>query len=63
MKRLIYISNGSTFTGEQTQWDVIKNGVMPAKCEWHQIFILVEDGTAKQVSWNEANEWLKTLSR
>ena len=54
MERLIYISNGNTFSGQHTEWDVITARHMPDKCEWHQIFIHVENDKATQVTREQA---------
>jgi hypothetical protein len=64
-KRLIYISNGKTFTGEGACYDIMTQnmGVMPPPCNWHQIFVYVVDGTAVQVTREEAEKLLETLKK
>jgi hypothetical protein len=62
-KRLIYITNGDTFTGKQSNYDIMTEGagIMPPRCQWFQIFIYCVDGTAVQVTYEEAEKLLAQL--
>ena len=70
MERLVYITNGKTFTGEQKQYDLINcsekygyktYGYMPPKVEWHGLFAHVVDDNLTQVTREEAEVILKRL--